>query len=228
MEHNEAVQQKSAERYLLNELTPEARDAFEGHFFDCQECALDLRAAAAFMDEAKAQLPALAAAARPVAKRERRDWFAWARPAFTPAFAAPAFACLVLVIGYQNTVTLPGLKSVASQPRLLPLAALHTGTRGGAPIAIQATHAEGVALSIDLPRMDGYTDYTLDLFDPQGKRVWSRSAPAPSDSESEPLLLAIPGAGLTPGVYTVVMDGVGDKNAHTEICRTSYEIHFND
>ena len=53
MEHIEAVQQMAAERYLLDELPPELRDAFEEHLFDCPECAFDLRAGAAFVDEAK-------------------------------------------------------------------------------------------------------------------------------------------------------------------------------
>ena len=59
MDHSQAVEQMAAERYLLNELTPEAREAFEEHVFDCHECAMDIRAAAAFVDEAKIQLPAL-------------------------------------------------------------------------------------------------------------------------------------------------------------------------
>ncbi len=59
MEHNEAVQQMAVERYLLDELTPELREAFEEHVFDCQECTLDLRAGVAFVEEAKVQLPGL-------------------------------------------------------------------------------------------------------------------------------------------------------------------------
>ena len=39
MNHTEAVEQMAAEGYLLNELTPDARDAFEEHVFDCAECA---------------------------------------------------------------------------------------------------------------------------------------------------------------------------------------------
>ena len=49
MDHGEALQMMAAERYLLDELTPEERDAFELHMFGCHECALDLRAGAAFM-----------------------------------------------------------------------------------------------------------------------------------------------------------------------------------
>src|ERR1700691_2710648 len=84
MEHSQAVEQMAAERYLLNELTPDAREAFEEHVFDCPDCAMDLRAAVAFVDEAKAQLPALTdpLPARPStgaikAKGKRDQWFSW-------------------------------------------------------------------------------------------------------------------------------------------------------
>ncbi len=46
MDHSEAVTKKMAESYLLEELTPEQRDAFEEHYFDCPECAKDVKAAA--------------------------------------------------------------------------------------------------------------------------------------------------------------------------------------
>ncbi len=94
MNHNEAMQHMAAERYLLNELTPEDRDAYEAHFFDCQDCALDLRAASAFVEEAKIQLPALSSAGRtqstpsPV-RPARKSWLNWV---ITPAFATPVFA----------------------------------------------------------------------------------------------------------------------------------------
>ena len=121
----------AAERYLLNELTPDAREAFEERFFDCPECALALRAGDACVEEAKAQLPALAGA-RPAPapsrslKIKREWWLSWLQP----AFAAPAFAMLLLVVGYQNLVTLPALRDSANQPRLLPWAPLHGGHAG--------------------------------------------------------------------------------------------------
>ena len=50
MNHQQATKLMAVESYLLHELTPEVRDQFEEHFFDCQECAADLRATAGFMD----------------------------------------------------------------------------------------------------------------------------------------------------------------------------------
>jgi hypothetical protein len=46
MGHDEAVRILATEKYLLGELSPELRDQFEEHLFDCQRCAFDLRAAA--------------------------------------------------------------------------------------------------------------------------------------------------------------------------------------
>ena len=52
MNHSEALKEMAAERYLLDELSPEARDAFEEHMFDCPDCALDVRSGSAFIGEA--------------------------------------------------------------------------------------------------------------------------------------------------------------------------------
>ena len=244
MDHSQAVQQMAAERYLLNELTPEARDAFEEHVFDCPECALDLRAAAALVDEAKVQLPPMIAeqgappqptplsgAIKPKAKRDR--WFSWARP----AFAMPAFAAMLLVLGYQNFVTLPALRWEATQPRLLSWVPAHGATRGGVHIPISADHKHGVALPIDLseetvaPEHEGaaYTSYAFDLLDSQGKLIWSGSVAAPRASEtSQHVLLAIPGARLQNGTYTVAVSGVDPHGNHISIDRYGFDLVFTD
>jgi hypothetical protein len=234
----------AAERYLLNELTPEARDAFEEHVFDCPECALDLRAAAAFVDEAKVQLPPMIAeqgapqqptplsgAIKPKSKRDR--WFSWARP----AFAMPAFAAMLLVLGYQNFVTLPSLRSEATQPRLLSWVSAHGATRGGVHIPISADHEHGVALPIDLsqetvtPEHEGaaYTSYAFDLLDSQGKLIWSGSvAAAPASETSQRVLLAIPGARLHNGAYTVAVSGVDPHGTRISIDRYGFDLVFTD
>lgn len=231
MNHSEALQQMAAERYLLDELTPDAREAFEEHLFDCPECALDLRAGAAFVEAAKTQLPQLTGAPVPSHFREQKAkrewWLFWLRP----AFAAPAFASLLLVIGYQNLVTYPRLRAAASQPRLIPWAQLRGAMRGGAPLSITADSRHGVALPIDLPPQPSegaYVSYSIDLYDPQGKLAFGGVVPDPSESEDGPqrLGLVIPGAMLRNGVFTVAVSGVAANGERTVIDRYAFEIHL--
>ena len=56
MEHQRAVQNLAVESYLLGDMSPRERDAFEEHFFECSLCGDDLRAAARFMEDARAIL----------------------------------------------------------------------------------------------------------------------------------------------------------------------------
>jgi hypothetical protein len=234
MDHSEASKQMAAERYLLNELTPDVREAFEAHFFDCPECALDLRAGAAFVEEAKAQLPALTPAlpapipAHSGALKVKRAWWSsWLQP----AFAAPAFATLLLVIGYQNLVTYPALRASANQPRLLPWTPLHGATRGGAALAITADRDHGVALPVDLPpqpSMGAYASYSFDLYDPQGKIAWTGLAAASNTGDDQRISLMIPGATLKNGSYTVAVSGVTAHGERTEIEKFIFDLHLSD
>jgi anti-sigma factor RsiW len=220
----------AAERYLLDELEPEAREAFEEHVFDCPECALDLRAAAAFVDEAKVQLPALAesAPAPPTMDRPRvkRDWWlAWTRP----AFAVPAFATLLLVLGFENLVTLPRLRTEAAQPRLLAWVPLRGDMRGTSAAPIAADREHGVALSLDLSQQPGvapYPTYSFDLLDPQGKLAWTGVAAAPpaSDAGVRRIVLVIPGTSLRNGSYTVAVFGVGPGGERTQVEKYLFEL----
>jgi anti-sigma factor RsiW len=52
MDHDEAVRMRAAEKYVLGELSPVLREEYEEHFFACVACALEVKAAAAFVDNA--------------------------------------------------------------------------------------------------------------------------------------------------------------------------------
>jgi len=215
------------ERYLLDELTPELRDQFEEHVFDCAECSLDLRAESAFLEEAKIQLPTLVSSA-PAAPRKptpkRTDWFAWLRP----AFAAPAFAALLVVIGYQNLRTIPALRSASAEPRLAPWTSFHTGTRGDAHMAVPADRKQGAVLLIEIPQENDFASYRFDLYDQQGKRIWTQTAAASNQAEmgNGAFSLMIPGAGLQEGSYTLVVSGVTPQGGSTQIDRRVLDVHF--
>ncbi len=233
MEHNEAIEQMVAERYLLGELTAEQRDAFEEHAFDCPECSLDLRAGAAFIETAKVELPKLAATSaapsmpelvRPVKKK--LDWQSWLRP----AFAIPAFAALLAVVCYQNLSTIPSLRMAATEPSVLPSTAFHAGTRGSAHTQVQADRTQGAVLSIELPQDSGVATYSFTLYDPQDKPLWTRTLTAARAGASGDgiISLVIPGAGLTQGSYTLAIAGIDARGARTEIDRHALDIQFGD
>ena len=128
MDHNEALQCQACEKYLLGELSPAQRDAFEEHYFSCAECAIQLRSAADFLGASCEILAANPVQQnKPDAALAPRRWFSWF---MQPAFAVPAFALLLLVIGYQNFVTIPGYKQAAA-PRVLPMHSLITANTLG-------------------------------------------------------------------------------------------------
>lgn len=233
MDHTEVMKRMMTERYLLNELTSEDREAFEEHLFDCPECVLDLRAASAFMAEAKAQLPRLTGVLRaPVFAFPRKSdashswWHHW----FRPAFAVPAFVTLLLVVGYQNLAVYPQLRAAANQPRLLPWAPLRGDVRGGASLAIAADRRHGVALPVDLPPQpsaNAYSSYAFDLYDPQGKLAWTGLAAATGDvCDNQRLSLVIPGAMLRDGAYSVAVSGVAAHGERTAIGRYFFRLHL--
>jgi anti-sigma factor RsiW len=56
MDHQDALRLAASEKYLLNEISRAERDEFEKHFFDCPECAEEVRTTAAFLAGTKLEL----------------------------------------------------------------------------------------------------------------------------------------------------------------------------
>jgi hypothetical protein len=222
MDHNEAVRQKATERYLLDELDPDVRDQFEEHLFDCRDCALDVRAAAMFVEQSKVVLAeqAIPSPARvPVAAPAKAGWLAW----FRPAFAVPVLALLLAVIGFQNFVTYPHLMEAANQPQVGPWASVNVSTRGAAPTAIKPRAGEGFALLLNLPPEDGFASYTADLYNPAGKLEWSGPVAAPSDQGRQ---IYIPRADRRSGTYTLVVKVITASGESKEIARQPVDVQI--
>jgi hypothetical protein len=223
MDHAEAVRQKATERYLLDELDPELRDQFEEHLFDCQDCALDVRAAAMFVEQSKVILGepgAPSTAKNPVPAAARPGWLAWLRP----AFAVPVLALLLAVIGYQNFVTYPKLTVAANQPQIGPWASVNVSTRGAATISIKAHAGEGFGLIMNLPPEDGFASYRVDLYNPAGKLEWS--GPLSTTPADEGRQIYIPGRNRLPGTYRLVVLGFTSAGESKEISRQAIDLQI--
>jgi hypothetical protein len=234
MEHHEAVEMMASERYLLDELTPELRDAYEEHFFACPECADDLRFGAAFVDQAKTILPTIEnyaaparvdAAASPAASPvrnavpEKREWFAWLRP----VFLVPAFACLLAIIGYQNLVTYPALEMAASEPQILPspTAVLSGATRGGIT-AVQADLLFGSTITVPLPPNAVYAFYKFDCYNSRGKFLWSHTLPVTAASD-ESVTLWLP-ARTKQDTYKLAISGITATGENIPIQQQFFDV----
>ncbi len=199
MDHTAVVREKMTERYLLNELDSDIRDEFEEHYFDCQECAMDVRAGSQFVKQSKIVLAeetepvSVRATARP--KPVASPWLSWLRP----AFAVPVMALLLVVVVYQNRVN-SRLQEAANSPQLLASAVVNLSIRGAEPVVIPAQPGQAISLSLNVPPDNGYSSYKLDLYSSQGALEWSRSIPA---SGNDALSLLIPPAGHQPTTLAV-------------------------
>src|SRR5215472_3383639 len=95
MNHEQAVRGQAVERYVLGELTPEERDAFEGHYFDCSHCFEQVKLSAQFLHHAHEVLD----------PEPEKGWLAamlgdLRRP--VAAFATAALACAIGIGIFQQ------------------------------------------------------------------------------------------------------------------------------
>ena len=225
MDHDEAVRQEAVEKYLLSELPAPERDEFEEHFFDCQECAADLRTTAAFLDTARKELKrAPVARAAPKAVKKSRFAFLW-----SPAFASPAFALLLLVIVYQNVVVYPRLTAEAAQtrsPQILPSLSLIGGnSRGGAIPSVSVGQGQALLLSVDIPVAEGYARYACVLVAPSGARVWR--APVSASQAKDTVSIRVPAGPWGPGDYKLLVQGYTDSSRAEPVDLASYRFTLN-
>jgi hypothetical protein len=139
----------------------------------------------------------------------------------------PAFAALLVVVGYQNLITLPALSKAANQPRLVPWVPLRGATRGDGHLAVAADREHGVALPVDLfqpPGIAPYAQFAFVLIDPQGRTQWTGSISAPESEQR--ISLAIPGSILRTGTYTVAVSGIGGHGESTPVERYVFDLRM--
>jgi len=200
MEHNHAVESHAIERYLLSEMSPAERDAFEEHYFSCAECAEGVRSAAGFRDSARVLLgdvrrdtPVVPEPAPP------RRW--WSLPQLIPLAAAVAFAGVVI---YLEAFEIPTLKrhsvpAIAAQPMVS--VALHGITRGD-PSRIP-TGGDFFSVYFDLPPEAHAASYDYTVTDSRNSVAAALAAPAPRSGA--PVNLLFPRSNFPSGRYTITI-----------------------
>lgn len=206
MEHEEAIRSQAAERYVAHELSPEEEGAFEKHFFDCPECAEDVRFELTFAANVRSVLrepapePKLAPTQLSLWHRGRQ-WFRQ-RPALAFSFAAN----VVWAAGFAF-VLLTGARDLA-RPQFAQ-AYFAPGTARGAEDVHSLTAGDTWYMVRFLPSPD-IRSYSYEILGGDGRREASGSLQAPAGNE-EYLYLQVPVKRLPGGVHTLQVYAGGPR-----------------
>jgi Putative zinc-finger len=200
MDHKLATDSMAVERYLLGELTPDERTQFEHHAFTCDECADAIQNGIVFLDSGRALV-------------KRQLIFRWERVMkWLPHAAA---AALAVVVGVQNFITIPGLRTAAQEP-LMQIAPIYNAdtSRGAAGEPVRA--AKRFMQLINIPSEPAYPGYRCELRDAKGQVRAVLPITALQAKELVPVLLGP----LPAGSYVLVVLGVREEGNRAETIDT--------
>lgn len=237
MDHNFALENHTAERYLMGELTEPERDAYEEHFFCCTACAEEIKSASAFMETARQVIQddlkneVYGHAARHSIWGSWLNWRSMLQP-------FPAMVCLLLIAvagfaGYQNFVTIPSLATGAAAFVIPPDTATLALTQSrGEPAKGPA--GKPLHLRFAIPKPDDpavtFSSYQADIVTDSNTRKYSFHI---SQQEAgNPVDVALAAAAWAPGKYFVVVRGVSssgtESNVEGELVRFPFELMSGD
>lgn len=218
MEHDEAIRLRAVERYVARELSPELRDAFEEHFFDCQECSEGVNFELTFAANVRAALrtPALQPMPAPTPRslwEKCRDWLRL-RPALAFSYAGnvalAAGLAFFLLTGTREAV----------QPQFAQFHFAPGPTHGAEDVHALAAGDRLYAVRFLAPGRKSAT-YSYEILDAAGRRESSGSVRA-TDSQEENLYLQVPVRGLPGGVHTLEVHAGGP--AGQMVSRSRFQI----
>lgn len=228
MDHNEALRLKTAEKYVLGELSLTQREEYEEHYFDCGECGLDVKAMAAFADTAREILRQEAERSfEREAARAGGGWFAWLRP----AIAVPAMAVLLLFVAYQNFVTIPKAKQAATQGAAQifasPFSLQMANVRGGEEVKIQIHSNENLPLKFDFTPGKIFDEYVCQVQDESRRSLFQ--VKLPEAFANKEVNLVVPAGSVKTGKYALVFTGASNENAQAsreEVLRLGFSVEI--
>jgi hypothetical protein len=225
MDHQEAIQSNTLEKYILGELSADLREQFEAHYFDCPECAENLKSLSSFVSAGRICFEEANAAKDmsrgPIAQW---SWLAWLKP----AIAAPAILVLAAVILFQAAGTIPPLKEGGRKQLLGQIYQssfrLQGRTRGETSPKIAVRRNEAFALDFDFIPARSFPDYKGNLIDPSGHSALEFDIRG--EEANKQLYLVIPGDELRAGSYELVFTGQSATQRADEVLRLSFHLEF--
>jgi len=212
MNHTEAVNKRAVERYLLGEMEGPESDEFETHFFECTECAEELKTGAIFEENARAvfreEQASGASAGEPRARFEETRLFGWTAIWRNPWIVTPALAAFTLfcICGYQAVIVIPGLRGQlreATAPQPMASFVLPALSRGDDHALDVSKGNRFFALYMDPTWAGSFAEYICSVQDESGSTRFSVRIPAPA--AGKPIQILVSKTQLPAGRYTVIV-----------------------
>jgi hypothetical protein len=194
IDHQQAVDNLMAERYLLGELGQQELDAFEGHLFDCSACFEQVKAGTEFVRCVKR-----IGAEEPVVPAPQPRWRHLLSQALRPA-PAFAFAALFLISTSFNIYQNARIRQMRA-PQTVAVETLHPESRQIVKTITASRHGYFEVRLVFQPK-DGTTSYKAQVVNQAGKEITSipiKNVPGNS------LQLRFNSETFTSGTYKIVL-----------------------
>jgi hypothetical protein len=214
MEHEEAMKNLVAERYLLGELAENDRDAYEEHLFSCPVCFEQVRTGTEFVGHLRRM---------GTEKPEHIPvWGKVAHGVFRPATSlvlAVLFLCSASINVYQNA-----LMHRPKAPQVIASVTLKPESRGEAML-VPASRNSNFTLRLVIPT-DEITVLKTRILDKSGTEIASTSTPVQQKDEMQ---IQYDARTFQSGRYLLEVQGINRTTGNSEFLRRfPFELQLRD
>jgi hypothetical protein len=228
IDHQQAIDNMMAERYLLGELAPQELDAFEAHVFECSACFEQVRAGTELVDCIKK-----GGVEEPAVTTTTPRWRQLLGQVFRPA---PAFAALVLgfsSFSVYQAVIIHGLK----ESRVMAAPALKASRRTVDENVVTARRDSIFSLHFLFDPKPDYTSYEGRISRDAGVAQGASTSPVPGKGNptlksfyiskkdaQEPLAVNLYSGGLVDGDYVLKVLGVKEDGSKASVATYYFKL----
>jgi|GEM_PF-1372762 hypothetical protein len=237
MDHNFAIKNNTAERYLLGELTEVEMEEYENHFFSCTICAEEVKLGSEFLQDARVAFKTSPQPdVNPVLKStiwgRKFNWRSFLQP-------VPVFALALLIVGglgIREKIVVQGLKEQykelnerTTKPQVLAsIPLMLRESRGVVQEPVKASSEQPFGIAFDIKPGERFGSYDLEVLDESGARKFLSHISAAQAQNT--IQMNFPAGSLTTGNYSLVIRGVNsgtvESKAEKEIARYSFSVQI--
>jgi hypothetical protein len=215
--HDDAIKNLMAERYLLSELNTDERDAYEEHLFSCDACFEQVKAGTEFVRHLRhldTQQPPLAP-----------GFMSRVIAAIRQPLTLTMFTFLVLMGGFavhQNSEI-----SYLKEPRPEIRSVLTGIAHGSSEVhLITVPRNSALSLNVEYAPKGEFISYRAQILSSSGKAL--HTVALPETQVGTTATIALPADALKPAQYSMVVFGRRSDGTQEEVGRGAFELQFTD